>query len=192
VAPEFRVAALSNGVPKCFGVSAISIEGFESLWSPLRADTPRPDARNVALTVRQVTDPTSGFRYWRDLDGDGRAQGSELGRVVPGSAAEADFAVERDATGRIFLTPIRNGTRIALYGSRAIADLTDIDLAPATGYSRVALEAVPGWGYVFETDGGDQFLRYGALRVSHVGRDLIIFDWAFQTDPGNPELSIAR
>jgi len=33
-------------------------------------------------------------------------------------------------------------------------------------------------------------VRYGALRVTHVGRDYVIFDWSFQTDPGNPELQI--
>lgn len=44
-------------------------------------------------------------------------------------------------------------------------------------------------GYLFQMNGGDSFFCYGARRVSHVGHDLIILDWAFQTDPGNPELS---
>src|SRR5712692_7910464 len=35
VAPEFLASALTNGVPQCFGVSAVSREGYESLWSPL-------------------------------------------------------------------------------------------------------------------------------------------------------------
>jgi hypothetical protein len=37
VAPEFVAGALPNGSPRCFGVSAISIEGFES---PLVTDSP--------------------------------------------------------------------------------------------------------------------------------------------------------
>jgi hypothetical protein len=41
-------------------------------------------------------------------------------------------------------------------------------------------------------DGGDGLLRFGALRVTHVGQDLLIFDWAFQTDPGNPELLVGK
>jgi hypothetical protein len=53
VAPEFLSSALSNGSPRCFGVSAVSTEGYESLWSPLRQDTPRPDARNVLVFARQ-------------------------------------------------------------------------------------------------------------------------------------------
>jgi hypothetical protein len=40
-------------------------------------------------------------------------------------------------------------------------------------------------------DGGDGFLRYGAVRVTHVGQTFLIFDWAYQTDPGNPELLVA-
>ncbi len=192
VAPEFRVGALANGTPRCFGVSAISVEGFESLWSPLRADTPRPDARNVAVTVRQAGTATAGFRFWRDLNDDGRVQSNELGRILPGGSAEADFTADRDPSGRIFLTPTRTGTAAVPYVNRPIGDLTEIDVAPAAGYSRAPLEALPGWGYVFQTEAADRFYRYGALRVTHVGRDLIIFDWAFQTDPGNPELVVAR
>ena len=56
VSPEFVAGALTNGVPRCYGVSAESIEGFESLWSPIRDDTPRPDARNVLIYARQTQD----------------------------------------------------------------------------------------------------------------------------------------
>lgn len=192
IAPEFVAGALTNGVPRCFGVSAVSIEGFESLWSPIRDDTPRPDARNVVLFARQADPALSGFRFWKDLNGDGRAQASELGLVGPGAAADADFSVERDASGALFLTPVRSGASVTGYGTGVIADLTSIDVAPASGYSRVPIEALPGHGYVFQMSGdGGGFLRYGALRVTHVGRDLLIMDWSYQTDPGNPQLLVA-
>ena len=192
VAPEFRSAALANGVPLCFAVSAVSMEGFESLWSPIRSDTPRPDARNVALTARQIDNATAGFRFWRDLNGDGKVQSGELGRIGAGTATDVDFSLERDPTGRLLLTPVRPGTSVTTYGTQAVGDLTDIDVAPTGGYSRSSMEARPGWGFVFQMDGGDGFARYGAVRVTHVGPSLIIFDWSFQTDPGNPELSITR
>lgn len=190
VAPEFVAGALSNGVPRCFGVSAVSIEGFESLWSPIRSDTPRPDARNVVLYARQAQDAGSGLRFWRDLDGDEFADASELGLVQPGSSASNDFTVERDPAGALFLTPVRSGTGVAVYGSAPVADLTSIDYAPDITYGRGGIEALPGWGYVFETDGGDGFARYAAVRVSHVGQNFLILDWAFQTDRGNPELIV--
>jgi hypothetical protein len=73
-----------------------------------------------------------------------------------------------------------------------VEDLTSIDYAPNVFYPAAGLSAVPGWGYVFEMDGGDGFVRYGAVRVTHVGQDYLILDWAYQTDPGNPELIRAR
>jgi hypothetical protein len=188
VAPEFVASALPNGVSRCFGVSAISQEGWESLWSPLRHDTPRPDARNVVVYARQAQDAGSGFRFWLDGDHDGQADPTELGLLQNGSSTLNDFSVERDAGGALFLTPIRPGTGVLLYGTAPIADLTSIDVAPVGPFSRAGIEALPGWGYVFETDGGDGFARYGAVRITHAGQSFLILDWSFQTDFGNPEL----
>ncbi len=107
VAPEFVSGALTNGVPRCFAVSAVSLEGFESLWSPLRSDTPRPDARNVVVYARQSQDAGSGFRFWRDLNADGQADPAEIGLVQSGSSPLNDFTVERDVAGDLYLTPVR-------------------------------------------------------------------------------------
>jgi hypothetical protein len=188
VAPEFIAGALPNGVSRCFGVSAISVEGWESLWSPIRSDTPRPDARNVVVYARQAQDAGSGFRFWLDLNGNGVSDPGELGLVQSGSAPTNDFTVERDASGALFLTPQRSGTGVLVYGTGPITDLTSIDVAPLGPYGRAGVEALPGWGYVFETDGGDGYHRYGGVRVTHVGQNFLILDWSFQTDFGNPEL----
>lgn len=190
VAPEFVAGALTNGVSRCFAVSAVSIEGFESLWSPIRSDTPRPDARNVVVYARQAQDAGSGMRFWNDLDQDGRADPNEIGLVQAGSLASIDFSVERDQAGALFLTPVRSGTGVLVYGNAPVADLSDIDVAPNAAYGRNGIEALPGWGYVFEMDGGDGFARYASVRVSHVGQNFLILDWGFQTDPGNPELIV--
>ena len=193
VAPEFVVGALTNGIPRCFYVSAVSIDGLDSDASPLRNDTPRPDARNVVVFARQEQDAGSGFRFWQDGNGNGSVQESELGLVIPGSAVSADFTVEREAVGgRLFLTPRRPGVTVALYGAVPVDDLTSIDIAPETGFDPEGLEAVPGWGYVFRIDDGGPFFTYGAVRVTHAGQNLLILDWAYQTDPGNPELRRGR
>jgi len=89
----------------------------------------------------------------------------------------------------LWFVPEFSGTQMRLYSNAPVADLTSIDFAPASGYSRNMFQAVPGYGYVFEIVEGST-LRYGALRVTHVGRDYMIFDWSFQTDQGNPELQI--
>jgi hypothetical protein len=192
VAPEFVVGALANGIPRCFGVSAVSVDGAESARSLVDNDTPRPDSRNVLLFARQVQDAESGFRFWLDNDGDGRAQNNELGIVGLGSAATNDFSVERDGTGALFLAPVRAGTGVELYSDIPVEDLTSIDFAANVTYRTSAIEASPGFGYVFEMDGGDGFLRYGAVRVTHVGQTFLILDWAFQTDSGNPELIVVQ
>ncbi|MGH7568231.1 MAG: hypothetical protein ACREL9_04540 [Gemmatimonadales bacterium] len=188
VAPEFLAGALTNGVPRCYGVSAISTEGYESLWSPLRQDTPRPDARNVLVFAYDEDRLRSGFRFWDDVNGDGRGQGAELGIVADGDRTDIDFWIYRDpADSTLWFVPEFSGTRVRVYGSAPIADLTSIDFAPVSGYARNMIQATPGFGYVFEIVEGNT-VRYGALRVTHAGRDYVIFDWSFQTDPGNPEL----
>ncbi len=201
VAPEFVVGALTNGVSRCFAVSARSLDGAESARSEVRADTPRPDSRNVLLNALQIQDAGSGFRFWDDLNGDGQAQDSELGLVRSGSASTIDFSVERDGAGSLFLTPVRAGTGVEFYSELPVEDLTSVGFAPCipdsspdscAPYVPTPIEASPGFGYVFETDGGDGFVRYGAVRVTHVGQTFLILDWAFQTDRGNPELLVGR
>ncbi|MGH7752680.1 MAG: hypothetical protein ACREN5_07680 [Gemmatimonadales bacterium] len=191
VSPDFLVTALSNGVPRCFGVSALSVEGYESLWSPVRADTPRPDARNVLMFAYQADTSAAGFRFHLDLNGDGRAQPNEaLGLVTSGNRTDIDFWIWRDpADSTLWFVPERTNTEMRLYSDSPIADLTDIDVAPVGGYSRDMFQAAPGYGYVFEIVEGSM-LHYGALRVTHVGRNYLIFDWSYQTDRGNPELVI--
>jgi hypothetical protein len=191
VAPEFVVGALANGVSRCFTVSAVSVDGFESDRSPRHADTPRPDTRNVLVYASQFQTAGSGFRFWDDLNGDGRVQDAELGLVRSGAAADLDFAVDRDGAGDLFLTPVRPGTGVEYYDeNNRIEDLSSIDFAADRTYRTTGILAKPGFGYVFETDGGDGFKRYGAVRISHVGQTFLILDWAFQTDPGNPELIV--
>jgi hypothetical protein len=188
VSPEFLAGVLANGVPRGFGVSAISTEGYESLWSPLRQDTPRPDARNVLVYAFDANSALSGFRFWDDANQDGTAQPNELGLVQDGNRTDIDFWVYRDpADSTLWLVPEFSGTSIRLYANAPIGDLTDIDFAPVAGYTRNMIEAVPGYGYVFQIIEGST-VRYGALRVTHVGRSYLIFDWSFQTDAGNPEL----
>ncbi len=190
VAPEFLASAMTNGVPRCFGVSAVSREGYESLWSPLRQDTPRPDGRNTLVYAYTANQAKSGFRFWQDLNADGRAQPSELGLVQDGNLTSIDFWVYRDPSdSTLWLVPEFSGTQMRLYSTTPVADLTSIDFAPASGYARSMIQAVPGYAYVFEIVEGST-VHYGALRMTHVGRDYLIFDWSFQTDPGNPELLI--
>ena len=190
VSPSFLASALPNGQPRCFVVSAESVEGFESLWSDIIADTPRPDARNVIVFAFEADPGRSGFRFFADANGDGLVGRLELGIVAAGDRPDVDFRIFRDANDDVFLEPVRFGTQVVLYGNNPVEDLTSIDFAPVGGYETTPIQALPRWGYVFEMLAGDPFARFGAIRVTHVNRDYLIFDWSYQTDPGNPELSI--
>ena len=187
---EFLAGSLTNGSPMCFSVVSVSVSGGESEFATPRADTPRPDARNVLLYAYDVEQTLSGFRFFQDANGDGLAGPLELGLVGDGNRTDIDFWVFREVNGDFFLVPERVGTTVALYGSQEVEDLTSIDIAPLNGFSADGIQALPGFGYVFEMDGGDGFYRYGAVRVTHVGSEFMIFDWSYQTDPGNPELSV--
>jgi hypothetical protein len=188
VAPEFLVGALANGVPACFEVTAVSIDNIQSSPSPLRNDTPRPDARNVLVFTSDTLGGTqSGFRFWLDANGNGQVDATELGLVGGASNPAMDFYVMHDSTGT-FLVPLRTGVTMQVYGSTPVVDLTSIDVAPLGGYTATGYEALPTWGYVFQMNDGGAFYKYGAVRVSAVGPKYVIFDWSYQTDPGNPEL----
>ncbi len=190
VSDEFLVAVIPNGVPRCFGVSAISVEGVESAWSPLWQDTPRPDARNVLVYALQTDAAASGVRFWDDVNGDGIGQASELGLIQNGTGSDIDFAVHRNAAdSTLWVVPVFAGTSVRFYDAAPVADLTSIDFAPASGYGRDSLLARPGYGYVFEIVDGSG-LHYAGLRATHVGRQYLIFDFSVQTDPGNPELVV--
>jgi len=193
VAPEFLSGALVDGVPRCFGVSAVSSEGYESLWSPLRQDTPRPDARNVLVWAYQAQPAASrAFRFWNDGNHDGHGAAPPSWAWWPTATAPTStsgFYRDPDRLVRLWIVPEFTGTSVRTYAATPLADLTSIDFAPDSGYTRNMIEAVPGYGYVFQIIEG-QTVRYGALRVTHVGRDYLIFDWSFQTDPGNPELQL--
>lgn len=189
VSNEFLASVLTNGVPRCFGVSAISKQGYESLWSPLRNDTPRPDARNVLVYAFEVQPGQSGFRFWNDANGNGVGDPGELGLVQDGSRTDIDFWVHlRASDSTLWLVPEFAGDSMQLYSSQPIADLTSIDFAPAGGYTRNMFQAVPGYGYVFQMNEAGAY-HYAGLRVTAVSRQYVIFDWSVQTDPGNPELA---
>lgn len=192
VAHEFLAAQLRNGVPRCFYTTAFSIEGLQSDRSPLWQDTPRPDARNVLVWALGVNTPQSGFRFWSDDNANNYGDPGELGLVQDGTGTDIDLVVHLNAAdSTLWIVPVFAGTSVQLYSPNPVADLTSIDFAPASGYARDSLLARPGFGYVFEIVDGS-VLHYGALRMTHVGRQYAIFDWSVQTDSGNAELVSPR
>ena len=173
MAPEFIASALANGVPRCFTVTAVSVDGLESDRSPIHQDTPRPDARNVVLAAVPTTTDGAGFRFWDDLNGDGATQLNELGLVRSANSARHRFLRGARRDGDLFLTPVRAGTGVEYYDETdPVEDLTSIDFAEDRTYRTTGIEAVPGFGYVFETDGGDGLRALRRRAASARGNDV--------------------
>lgn len=177
----FLVGNLPNGQTRCFAVSAISVDGHESSWSNARLDTPRSDAKTVLVYVAETKPDSAAFIFNDETP-------RMLGVIGAVSRADADFRMNRDPDGTVWITPARVGSTMQLFQDASVADLTEIDRAPLTGYSSAAIAILPGDGYVFqlqETDG----IHFGAIHVQYATPQYVIFDWAYQDGVGNPELS---
>jgi hypothetical protein len=181
VSDAFLASNLSNGVTRCFAVSAVSRDGHESTWSAVRQDTPRYDAHNVLVYARDARAASAGFLFYDEVSHD-------YGVVGSATRSDLDFTVERHTDGSLWFAPGRTDVKMALYGTTQVGDLTSIDRAPSSGFGSVTIEALPGYAYVFSTRKSDG-MHFAATRVAYVGADYVVFDWSFQSGVGSPELS---
>lgn len=181
VADAFYAGNLPNGVTRCYAVSAIGRDGKESDWSESRIDTPRPDARNAFVYASAARRDSSGFVFLDDVT-------KRLGVVSTSARADLDFTIERHQDGSLWLAPARSGVTMALYSNQPVGDLTSIDRAPANGFAAVTIEAVPGYAYVLRIVKADG-VHYAGVRVAFRTSDYVVFDWSYQTAPGNAELN---
>jgi hypothetical protein len=177
----FFVGNLSNGVSRCFAVSTVTHDGHESVWTEARLDTPRFDARNAFVYSTAARSDSSGFLFVDDVT-------HRLGVVAASSRTDLDFTIVRHSDGTLWFQPARSGATMALFGSTPVIDLTSIDRAPSTGYSSATIQAVPGFAYIFRIQKADG-VHFAAARVAYVAADYVVFDWSYQSAPGNAELS---
>jgi len=181
VSEEFVARGLTNGVTRCFAVSAISRDGHESTWSDVREDTPRFDARSVVLDAADVRRGSAGFVFATGASG-------PFGQLVADTAPNADVVLER-RDGALWLRGARADVVLAQYGASPVSELTSIDRAPIIGYvSSVRVQA--GYGYVARLGYADG-VHFAAVRVIHVATDYVLFDFAYQPKTGSGELSRA-
>ncbi|MGB1780144.1 MAG: hypothetical protein ACPHQP_11365, partial [Longimicrobiales bacterium] len=79
-------------------------------------------------------------------------------------------------------------------GVAADADCVDLASAPMSGYGTQDVQVSTQESYVLRVIGDDQQIHYGVIRIDLLGFDqnndaLMIFDWAYQLQPGNPNLA---
>jgi hypothetical protein len=183
---------VENGSTYTYFVTSVDDQGHESSGSTAASGTPRPDYHGEYIYAHEDQPSLSGFRFRSD---------ETLDPIVSGTSPLRHFRLEVDGTGW-YLVPgptaevHRNGfeTTALRCGPAADAGCTEVDFAPATNYSGAEIALQPQTTYVLRYEGGDQQLRYGAIRVTLLGFDqndnaLMIFDWAHQLQPGNRNLS---
>lgn len=190
--PGFVDLLATNGRTTSYFVTSLDDQGHESDGSEAVGCTPRLDYAGEIMYAHDDVPSASGFRFQESED---------VQAVMAGDSEDRHFRLERDERG-LWMTP---GPRARIHpesrwttslkcGPGADPDCESWEVAPRSGYSsaRAALDA--GYTYMFRVPGDDGETRFGALRATIIGVDqqgdeLIVFDWAYQTQPGNPQLS---
>ena len=189
--PGFLDALAENGVTSSYAVSSVDLYGHESGTSGSAEGTPRPDFAGE-LVYSFIDEPDlSGFRF---------AESDQLDPIVPGGSDTRHFRLETDASGWWLVPgpsadvfPQGDLTTGLKCGVGADAQCYDWTTAPLSGYSHADIAVEPEFTYMWRVVEGDGVARYGALRVTLLGTDqfgagLMIFDWAYQLQGGNPQL----
>ena len=174
-----------------YRVSSVDDQGHESGSGAPASGTPRPDFHGEVVYDYLEVPGSSGFRF---------AENETANPIVDGDDPSRHVRLEEDDAGW-WLVP-GPGTRLypqgfvttALKcGVAADADCTALEVAPTSGYATQDVFVETQTTYVMQVVGDDGQVHYGVLRVEMLGFDqfgpLAIFDWAYQLQAGNPELT---
>jgi len=168
----YRDNSVVNGVTYYYAVAAFDDAENESELSPEDVfDTPRPAGYDLLLFDPEYRGDLAGFDF------------SNQRRVAFDSPA-ADIIVDYDnELGAFFIDAGNVDIDIQDFGYTGSLD--DVDWAPEDGWSNVGwVEAIAGHSYIVWT--ADD--HYAKFRVTEIGTNSILLDWAYQAVTGNPEL----
>ena len=171
-----------NGTTYYYAVSAFDSDGNESDLSPeIVDDTPRPDGGNIRLEDYILDPDFSGFDFSSTEKG---AQPYDLRGV--------DIYFGVDTKVKVPYIYSDNDTEMQDLGYTDSMD--DVDVSPTQGFTVKFVEAIIGHTYALLTPNGN----YAKVRVTHLKMDLtdddvreawMVFEWAYQLQPDNPELA---
>jgi len=180
-----------NGVTQSYFISAVDDQGHESSGSVTASGTPRPDYHGEWIYAHEDVPTHSGFRF---------AQDDLSYPIVDGTSPSRHFRMEVDADGWWLVpgpgTQVYDGyfeTTSLKCGVAADSDCVALDQAPLTGYTTGDMPLYPQASYVLRVIGDGGGLHYGVIRAVLLGFDqdgsaIMIFDWAYQLQAGNPNL----
>ncbi len=172
-ATDFTDYTATNGVTYYYALSAYDFSDNESeLSTDVLYDTPRPEGFGVHLMELNTQPMLAGYDF-------------STFSVGPYNDEFTDVFFER--VQGLYLLSVWDDTDIQDMGFTGSFD--DISYAPVEGWapSRTA-EAIAGHTYVVWT--WDD--HYAKVRVKSVDASGIVFDWAYQTAPGNTELRVIK
>jgi hypothetical protein len=165
---------VDNGVTYFYKITAFDIYGLESGKSDYIFDTPRPEGYNVSLYSYSELPALSAFRF-------------DIESIVNPDIHDYDFYFVYDSTS-VYPYIIGNyGCDIQDFGYTDSLD--EVNWSPTEGWTPSGvLEVIKGHSYIFWTVD----YHFATIRVTNFGLSpsgyYMIFDWAYQTDEGNPEL----
>jgi len=181
-----------NGFTYTYFVTSVDDQGHESQGSASAVGTPRPDFQREWVWDYFDRPDASGFRF---------QESEETNPILSGDSSQRHFRLETDTDGW-WLVPGPNTnihpdgfiTTALKCGVAADAGCVDLKQAPTSGYVTQDIGLFPQTTYVLRVRGDDGQNHYAAIRVELLGFDendaaIMIFDWAYQLQPGNPELA---
>jgi hypothetical protein len=181
-----------NGATYRYFVSAVDDQGHESGGSAAAEGTPRPDFHNEYLWDYFDRPELAGFRFQDDEATD---------PVVDGDDPSRHLRLESDAQGwwlvpgpGVEIDPLGFETTALKCGPGADAGCVALEVAPSGGYGTADVNLLPQTTYALRIPVPGGGYRYAALRVTLLGVDqngdgIMIFDWSYQLQVGNPNLA---
>ena len=172
---SFTVSGLSNGVTRFFAVAAYDRAGNESDLSYNDLDdTPRPEGFGRSLTNATDGPATAGWDF-------------SAFAVVPWDDTHADVYFSKSGGVLHMVAPFVDTN---LQDAGFASSLDAVDFAPTSGWSPSGtVELIVGHCYVARIDASPTISNYAKFRVTSLDASQVTFDWAYQTDPNNGQLS---
>lgn len=167
---------LLNGQTYYYAIVAFDYNGNESdLSYEIVYDTPRPEGYNEQIFDYYEYPDYSGWNF-------------SAYSVVAYDHPLCDFYYGYDDINEAhYLYTGRSDTWIQDFGYTESLD--EITYAPQYGWSTTGVvEAILGHTYIFWIWDN----HFAKVRLTAIDPDYVIFDWAYQIDPGNPELVIGQ
>jgi len=184
-----------NGTRYSYFLAAIDGDGHVSGMSPAGRAIPRPDYHSEIVYSSADDLSRSGFRFVARETEDpivgGNSSTAQWRLDVAGGALRIQPLGQTRVTGGLFTTQLTCGP-----GSDVTCE--DVRTAPSDAQFNPIGVPVPvgsGNSYVVRVIGADNRVRFGKLRVQgdtrdSQGRQLIVFDWAYQLRPDERSLNL--